>query len=147
MKRAPAKPSSRRVARPGSVPSQTDPAVTAFMRDLDHPRKRDIEAVRQILLGVAPEIHEGIKWNGPSFRTKDYFATVFLRDTDRVRLILHRGAKPKADSARGMRLADPAGLVEWLAKDRCFVTVGKGRDIAVRRAALEAIVREWLRQL
>jgi hypothetical protein len=40
---------------------------------------------------------------------------------------------------------DPAAGV--LAKDRCLVTFGDGNDIQATRAALEAIVREWIGQL
>jgi hypothetical protein len=128
---------------------QTDPAVSAFLQELDHPLKREIEAVRQIILGVSPEIREGIKWNAPSFRTTDYFATLNLRakdGKDRVWLILHRGAKAK-DNTRNMQIADPAGLLEWLANDRCLVTFGDSKDIRAKRAALQAIVREWIRQI
>src|SRR5262249_33098972 len=62
--------------------TQTDPAAVAFLRELDHPLKKEIEAVRKIILCVSPAIREGIKWNAPSFRTSDFFATVFLRDKD-----------------------------------------------------------------
>src|SRR5262245_55000290 len=117
------------------------------MRELDHPLKRDIEAVRRIILGVSPEIREGIKWNGPSFRMTDYFATVFLRATDRVQLIFHKGAKVKDNATKPMRMADPSGLIQWLATDRCFVTLGAGKQIQANRAALENIVREWIAQL
>ena len=47
----------------------------------------------------------------------------------------------------GMKIADPAGLLQWLAKDRCLVTFADGKDIQAKRAALEAIVREWIWQL
>ena len=79
-------------------------------------------------------------------RTTEYFATVNLRARDRVQLILHRGAKAKDNSTKGMQIADPAGLIKWLAWDRCLVTLGAGKDIQARRAAFEAIVREWIRQ-
>src|SRR5262245_41223578 len=69
----------KRVASPEPSSSQTDPAVIAFLRELDHPLKQEVEAVRQIILGVSPEIREGIKWNAPSFRTTEYFATLNLR--------------------------------------------------------------------
>ena len=140
----------KRVARREPSSSQTDPAVTAFLRELDHPRKKEIEAVRRIILGVSPEIHEGIKWNAPSFRTTDYFATVNLRakgGEERVWLILHTGAKVKKTATKGMQIADPAGLLKWLAKDRCLVTFAEGKDIQAKRVALEAIVRDWIRQL
>src|SRR5262249_10496246 len=120
-----------------------------FLNDLDHPLKPEIEAVRQIILGVSPEIREGIKWNAPSFRTADYFATLNLRAKDakdHVWLILHMSAKAK-DNTKGMRITDPAGLPQWLAKDRCLVTFKDAKDIQAKRAALEAIVREWIGRL
>lgn len=137
----------KRVAGPDPGKLQTDPDVVAFLRELDHPLKREIEAVRRIILGVSPEIHEGIKWNGPSFRTADYFATVNLRAKDRVQVILHKGAKVKDNSTPQVRVADPAGLIKWLAADRCLVTLGAGKEIDANRPALERIVREWIRQL
>ena len=139
----------KRVAKPEPGSSQTDPAVVAFLRELDHLLKKEIEAVRKIILGVSPLIREGIKWNAPSFHTTDYFATLNLRakdGKDRVWLILHMGAKVK-DNTKGMKIADPAGLLQWLAKDRCLVTFENGKDIQAKRAALEAIVRAWIRQL
>jgi hypothetical protein len=119
--------------------------VGEFMRELDHPLKRDIETVRQIILNVDPGIGEAIKWNAPSFRTTDFFATVNLRSRECVQLIFHTGAKVKGAATTGISIADPAGLLKWLAKDRCLVTLGAGKDIQTRRAAFEAIVREWIR--
>src|SRR5262249_51955016 len=55
----PSRPAKKRVASPESGSTQTDPAVSAFLRELDHPLKRDIMAVREIILGVNASIHEG----------------------------------------------------------------------------------------
>src|SRR5687768_8832194 len=90
----------RKTAAPGSIDSGDDPGVAEFMRTLDHPLKRELEAIRRIILGVSPEVREGIKWNAPSFRTTDFFATVNLRSGERagthsVWLILHTGARTK----------------------------------------------------
>ena len=132
-------------------PKRPAPAVgevEAFLEELDHPLKKDIAEVRQIILGALPAIREGIKWNGPSFKlaeAADYFATMNLRSQDAVQLIFHRGAKVKDNSTKQVKLTDPAGLVKWLATDRCLVTVGAGKDIAKNRAALEGIVREWVK--
>jgi hypothetical protein len=127
--------------------SRTDPEVIPFMRDLDHPLKREIDAVREMILDVSPEIREGIKWNGPSFRTTEYFATIHLRARDGVQLIFHKGAKVKDDSTKGMKIDDPEGLIQWLAKERCLVTLGVGKELHARKKAFQAIVREWIRQL
>ncbi|XXF80769.1 DUF1801 domain-containing protein [Myxococcaceae bacterium GXIMD 01537] len=124
-----------------------DPAVDAFLRELEHPLKQEIEAVRRIILDAAPEIREAIKWNAPSFRTTDFFATFNLRSKEGVQLVFHTGAKVKATAKTGLPIEDPAGLLKWLAKDRCLVTLGAGPEIEARRAAFEAIVREWIRWL
>jgi uncharacterized protein YdhG (YjbR/CyaY superfamily) len=122
----PRRAAGKRGARSKPGGSQADPAVSAFLRELDHPLKREIEAVRRIILGVSPEIREGIKWNAPSFATTEFFATVNLRARDRLQLIFHMGAKVKDNSTKGMRIANPVGLIEWLAKERCLVTLGVG---------------------
>ncbi|XYH93543.1 DUF1801 domain-containing protein [Sorangium sp. So ce1128] len=125
--------------------AQENPAVVAFLRELAHPQKQAIVALRQIILGVSPAIREEIKWNAPSFKTTEHFATFNLRAKDRVRLILHLGAKVKDTAAKGFEIADPAGLLEWLAKDRCLVAFSDGEDVQAKRAALEAVLRAWLR--
>lgn len=142
--RTPRAAPGKRVGTVEADGSRTAPAVAAFLRDLDHPLKAEIEAVRQLILGVSPEIREGIKWNAPSFRTTDDFATFNLRARDCVRLILHTGAKAKDTAKTGVKVADPAGLLEWLAKDRCLVTLRDGKDIQARGAALQALLREWM---
>ena len=120
--------------------------MIGFLRDLDHPLKAEIELVRKLILGVSPVIREGIKWNAPSFRTSDWFATLNLRargGEERVWLILHMGAKLKGGAAQG-RIADPSGLLEWLSKDRGLVTFKDAKDIQAKRSALQKIVREWI---
>ena len=152
MKRATTKPTksaATRAAPAAASGSQTDPDVAAFLRALDHPLKPEIELVRKVILGVSPEIREGIKWNAPSFRTSDWFATLNLRargGEERVWLILHLGAKSKSATAKG-KVADPEELLEWLAKDRCLVTFKDAKDIKAKRVALQNIVREWIQCL
>jgi hypothetical protein len=137
----------RKSARQATEPPRTDPAVVEFLRDLEHPRKKDIEAVRQMILDAHPAIGEGLKWNAPSFRTSEYFATFFLRATDSVQLIFHMGAKVKDNSTKGLQIPDPEGMLQWLAKERCIVTLGAGKELAKRRGALQEIVRAWIRQM
>ncbi|MGD9967239.1 MAG: DUF1801 domain-containing protein [Hyphomonadaceae bacterium] len=122
-------------------------AIAAYLKALKHPLKKEIEAVRLIILGVSPSISEGIKWNVPSFRTeKAWFATFNVRSHDSVRLIFHLGAKTRP-GLKAFKIADPKGLIRWLGKDRAMVTLGSGRDIPANRKALEAIVRAWIQQV
>jgi hypothetical protein len=127
----------------GGAPASED--VEIFLASLDHPLKPEILALRQIILGADPGIAEGIKWNVPSFRTSEYFATMYLRAKDGVRVILHLGAKMR-DTA-GFTIDDPESLLEWLAKDRASVTFRDLNDIDARRSAFEGIIRQWIRHI
>ncbi len=130
------------------VAAGTSTAVQAYMRELDHPLKTDIAAVRAIILAVSPRIMEGIKWNVPSFRTQsDWFATFNVRARDSVQLIFHTGAKAKESAVNGLNVADPEGLAKWLAKDRCLVTLDAGSELKSRRAAFQLFVRAWIEQV
>lgn len=132
-------------AKPAKKAVEADDAVGAYLRGLKHPLKKEIEAVRLIILGANPKIGEGVKWNAPSFRTEnEWFATFNPRSKDSVQLVFHLGAKARAD-LKAFKIADPKGLLKWLSKDRALVTLGAGRDIPVNRKALEAIVRAWVR--
>jgi hypothetical protein len=125
--------------------SSTKPEnVETFLASLDHPFKHEILALRQIILDTDPHIAEGIKWNAPSFRTSEYFATFQLRAKDGVQLILHLGAKPRDTSTTGIAIADPESLLEWLAKDRASAKFHDLNDIDARRSAFANIIRQWI---
>jgi hypothetical protein len=121
-----------------------------MLRSTDHPLRLEIGEVRRILLDADPSIREGVKWNAPSFRTTEWFATLNNpgnpRARDRVMLVLHAGAKAKGTAIQG-RVPDPEDLLRWLGKDRALVTFKDAEDIRSRRAALRSLVREWIRHL
>ena len=119
--------------------------VDSFIAELEHPHKPAIEAIRRVVCGADPAIAEGIKWNAPSFRTAGYFATTHLRAKQGVGLILHLGAKVR--DLPGVTIDDPDGLLTWLARDRAIVTFANGDEVRNRKAALEHIVRQWIRHV
>jgi len=127
--------------------SQANPEVEAFLAALDHPLKAEIEAVRALTLGLGPDIREGIKWKSPTFfRATDDFATVNLRSTGSLQLILHLGAKVRPD-LQAFEIDDPAGLLKRLGKDRCMATLGKGAAFEAHLEAFAAVLRQWLTHL
>lgn len=117
--------------------------VEAFLATLEHPLRAEIAAVRATILGASKEIGEGIKWNAPSFRTTEFFATVHLRSTKEVQLIFHLGAKKRA-AIPEITITAPEGMLKWLAKDRCLVVLGKGAEVEARSAALKKLVQAWI---
>ncbi|TWT43907.1 hypothetical protein RAS1_03070 [Phycisphaerae bacterium RAS1] len=148
------RPQARKGAasKPAVLPSagaQEDPAVSELLGRLEHAQKAELEALRRLILGVSPAIREGVKWNSPSFQTTDFFATINVHrkgGAGGIRLILHTGAKRKDAVMRG-RVPDPAGLLTWLAEDRCLVAIADAADLERKRTALGDIVRRWIARL
>jgi hypothetical protein len=126
-------------------PAREPESVEAFLAALDHPFKPVILALRLIILGVDPGIAEGVKWNAPSFRTSEWFATFQLRARDGAQVILHLGAKPPRDT--NVVISDPTSLLEWLAEDRASVKFRDMDDVEARRAAFADITRQWIRHV
>lgn len=130
--------STKSTRRSASAPE----SVETFLASLDHPFKPEILALRQIILDADPSIAEGIKWNAPSFRTSEYFATMQLRAKDGMQVILHLGAKVR--DTPGLVIADPESLLKWLAKDRAVATFRDLADIDARRSAFTHVIRQWI---
>jgi hypothetical protein len=129
---------------PKLTAADTRAAVDQFMAALDHPFKAEIETLRRAILAVDPAIAEGIKWNAPSWRTTDYFATTHLRGKAGFSLILHLGAKARALSEGGLAIDDPTGLLKWLGKDRAQVEFGTAADLQAKLPVLQALLRQWI---
>jgi hypothetical protein len=133
-----------KAAKPGaSAPDD----VETFLASLEHPLKPEILSLRKIILGAAPGITEGIKWNAPSFRTSEYFATFHLRAKEGVQIILHLGAKTRDTATTGIAIADPDSLLEWLAKDRATVKFRDAKDIDAKRSAFANVLRQWVKHV
>jgi hypothetical protein len=126
-------------------PAREPESVEAFLASLDHPFKPEVLALRRIILGAAPDITEGIKWNAPSFRTSEWFATFQLRARDAVQVILHLGAKARRDA--NVVISDPQSLLEWLAADRASVKFRGLDDVEARQAAFADVIRQWVRHV
>lgn len=118
--------------------------VNDFIATLKHPHKDAIELLREVVLGADKSISDEVKWNAPSYRTTESFATTHLRAKTGVGMILHFGAKKRAIAPREA-IADPSGLLQWLADDRAMVSFADIADVKGRRAAFTALVREWIR--
>ena len=133
-----------------SRPTQQSEEVEAYMQRLEHPLKPALQAVRETILAADDRIREAVKWNSPSFRVDEFFATATIRPSrgrDRLQLILHRGAKAKDNSSGAVAIDDPTKLLTWLADERCLVDFDDLAAVHAARDALAAIVRQWIAQM
>jgi hypothetical protein len=124
--------------------ADTTEAVDEFMGKLDHAFKAEIQAIRKTILSADSAIAEGIKWNAPSFRTTEYFATTNLREKAGIGIILHLGAKVRETGPDGLTISDPEGLLKWLARDRAAVVFRDLKDVIDKQSAFENLIRQWV---
>jgi hypothetical protein len=126
------------------TPADTTEAVDALMQRLRHPAADQIQVLRAAILETDPSIREGVKWNAPSFRTHEYFATTNLRTNEGVGIILHFGAKVRKVAASSESIKDSRKLLNWLAKDRATVNFADLNDLAAKKKAFQAILLQWI---
>jgi hypothetical protein len=122
----------------------TGPAqVDAYIAGLDGDARAIVALLRQIALGARHEVSEHIKWNAPSFCVAgDDRITLGLERSGAVRVVLHRGAKPKDVS--GFRFADASGLVRWAAPDRGVLVFRSEQELDAKRDAVSDLFARWL---
>lgn len=132
------------IRSPHGTPADTSAAVDAFMATLDHPHADAVQRLRALVLGVDPTIAEGIKWNAPSWRTAEYFATTHLRAKRGLGLVLHLGARARSMPAGGLAIDDPDGLLVWRAPDRALLTFADRAELEARVEAVQAVLRQWI---
>jgi hypothetical protein len=128
-------------------PADTTQAVEALLKSLVHPMKAEIQMIREAILAADPAIKEGVKWNAPSYRTVEYFATTNLREKQGIGIILHLGAKVRDLKPGELKVEDPTGMLTWLAKDRAMIKFANGSDFQAKKGTFTALVRSWVRHV
>ena len=113
--------------------------VDAYLAELEHPFKEEVQQLRQIVLGANTSIEERIKWKSPSFHSGGTDLGAFeLRPRDFVRLVLV--------FPHGL-VDDPESIMlgDW--SDRRELRFTGADDIEAKRRALENIVNAWVSRL
>ena len=110
--------------------------VDAFLKSLLPDVRETVDAVRSVISASHPDLTEHIKWNALSFAIDgDDRITLGLERKEGVRLVFHRGAKPK--STADFHFDDAGELLKWLTPDRGIVLFHAIADVESKRPALE----------
>ena len=127
----------KRTINQALTPLQNDAsAVESYMREIDHPFRAEMAAVRAIILGVSDKISERIKWNAPSFFYKEDLGAFNPRATEFAHLILLFPG--------GEGMDDKSGLLEGNHKDRREAKFHSLDDVKAKTRALEKLVKNWV---
>ncbi|MEZ5308047.1 MAG: DUF1801 domain-containing protein [Pyrinomonadaceae bacterium] len=126
--------------------STTESEIEEFMDRLEHPFKQEINQLRSLIKGLNSTIREEIKWNAPSFKLDDHFATFKLHPPKNIQIVLHRGAKPKP-LEQAITLEDPNGILKWPAPDRCLITLRTHEEAAQLQDTVVELIESWISQI
>lgn len=138
----PAKDAVSALAQKKAIAAMLSPAadgkavVDAYMRDVDHPFKAEMEALRQIILGASSKISERIKWNAPSFFYKEDLGAFNPRATEFAHLILLFPG--------GAGMQDDGELLEGQHKDRREAKFHNMAEVVAKKPALEKLIKRWV---
>lgn len=108
--------------------------IDAFVSELAHPMKAEIEEAIKIMRGVG-RLEEDIKWGGPSFDYKKPMATMNPRIKDYVVFIFHEGGL----------IQDESGLLEPAPKGKAYLKLHSMKEIKDNQANIEHIVKAWMK--
>jgi uncharacterized protein YdhG (YjbR/CyaY superfamily) len=110
--------------------------VEEFIDRLDHPRRKEVQLVRQIIKSVDQGITEQIKWNAPSFSYNgEYLVTFNLRAKDCIHLVFHNPMISRVKS----------GLLEGDYNDRRMAYFSDRNDILAKKSALEEALKDLIK--
>ncbi len=124
-----------KLRKKGSPVSRTD-QVEEFLRELSHPLKAEVEAVRTIIKSVNKDINEEIKWKAPSFNYKgEYLVTFNLWETKRIFLVFHNPLIPQVKSK----------ILEGDYKDRRKAYFTDMQDIRAKKPLLEKALKDLIK--
>lgn len=120
--------------------------VTAFLDELKHPFRKEIEQLRINILSANKGLRENIKWNGPNYSYNDDDSITMRMQpitAKRIQIIFHRGAKVKTQLKEKL-LEENFDLLAWKANDRAVATFENMDDIKKYEGQLKEIINAWL---
>jgi len=121
-------------------------SIDLFRNTLDPDTLGMIDRLRAIVSAANPDLVERIKWNAPSFAIgDDDRITLDVERKGGLRLVLHRGAKPRRDV--GFSFDDVDGLADWPSADRGVIVWRNLAAIDQMTPALILLCRRWIQQV
>jgi hypothetical protein len=106
--------------------------------------RKEIEALRAIILSAHASLEESIKWNGPNYHINgEDRITMKIHPPKVIQIIFHRGAKTK-EQPKAKLIIDTAGLLDWKTNDRAVATFRNESELNDQKSVLIKIVNHWL---
>jgi len=118
--------------------------VTKFLDEQNHPLRKEIELLRQIILTSGEEFTENIKWNAPNYcHHNEDRITMKINPPKQIQLIFHRGAKKLVQPPTKL-IDDETELLVWKENDRAITSFKNSADIEKNKPELSIIINNWI---
>lgn len=125
-------------------PQMKNSDVTMLLDELNHPLRKEIEFLRELILSSHNELKENIKWNAPNYYHHDNDRiTMKLMPPKKVQIIFHRGAK-KLEQPKNKLINDDSNLLNWKENDRAIASFKNLEEINVNKDRLVKIIQQWI---
>lgn len=112
--------------------------IEAWMKNLEAPTRKNINAIRKIIRNVSADIRERIKWNAPSYHFKEKdFLTFGPSKDQRILLVFHHPGIEKIKSP----------LLEGNYKHRRLLYLGNAGEIRKHEKELTRIITQSLEKI
>ncbi len=141
----------RNQEKPGSFKKEKNMSnlngeVSQFLEALNHPFRKEIDYVRQLILNANYELSENIKWNGPNYCYKgaDRITMRVQPPKKALQLIFHRGVSKKTQP-KDRLISFKSSLPSWKENDRAIISFGSLEEIKEGQIDLIEIINEWLK--
>ena len=120
--------------------------VTDFLDELNHPFRKEIEFLRNVVLSADNNLTENIKWNGPNYcSNNDDRITMRIQPTTskQIQIIFHRGAK-KQEQPTDKMITSKSKILVWKENDRAIASFKNMQDIDNAKTELTEIIKQWI---
>jgi len=124
-----------KISKPGKPTEEAQ--VNEYMSKLKGEHKKEIEAVRKLIMKSSSKLNERIKWNAPSYSYKQDIVTFGPYKTHKLLLVFHHPAVVKIKSE----------LLQGDYKDRRLVYFKDSEEAVKNKKELARIINEVIKQI
>ena len=124
--------------------------IDTYITTLEHPLKKLVEKLHEVILETDKEIGAQVKWNSPSYyytgTMKDFDPKEYKRDI--VVLNLHKPDHVLLVFPTGSTIPDTTGLLGGKFKDtRKTIQFSRVEELMTRKKDLQKVLQLWLSQV
>lgn len=119
--------------------------ITEYIEKLDAPVAQIVQAIRQIVLSMDPEIGEEIKWNAPSFLYTGEMKPFNPKEYKRYIIVMNLHKRILLVFPSGAKVNDNTGLLEGdYADGRRLIYIKDIDDLKSKETGIKKVISGWL---